>query len=75
MIKTDNKVLNKIVTVFAALSTEVDFLIKEGENKYCWGLLLYGEKNGNDSQESSGSNLLLMGKFISFLQASAFIHI
>jgi hypothetical protein len=43
LIKTDNKVLNKIVTVFAALSSEMDFLIKEGENKYCWGLLLYGE--------------------------------
>ena len=69
MIKTDNKVLNKIVTVFAALSTEVDFLIKEGENKYCWGLLLYGEKTGEDSQEN-GSNLILMGTFISFLQVS-----
>lgn len=60
------------MTVFAALSTEVDFLIKEGENKYCWGLLLYGEKTGNDSQDGSGGNLLLMGKFISFLQASDF---
>ena len=69
LIKTDNKVLNKIVTVFAALSTEVDFLIKEGENKYCWGLLLYGEKTGEDSQEN-GSTLILMGTFISFLQVS-----
>jgi len=42
LIKTDNKVLNKIVTVFAALSSEMDFLIKEGESKYFWGLLLYG---------------------------------
>jgi WASH complex subunit 7 len=43
LIKTDNKVLNKIVTVFAALSSEIDFLVREGENKYGWGLLLYGE--------------------------------
>ena len=43
LIKTDNKVLNKIVTVFAALCCEMDFLVKEGEVKYCWGLLLYGE--------------------------------
>ena len=43
LIKTDNKVLNKIVIVFAALSSEIEFLIKEGENKYFWGLLLYGE--------------------------------
>jgi WASH complex subunit 7 len=43
LIKTDNKVLNKIVTVFAALGSEMDFLAKEGDNKYCYGLLLYGE--------------------------------
>jgi hypothetical protein len=43
LIKTDNKVLNKIVIVFAALSSEIEFLTKEGESKYFWGLLLYGE--------------------------------
>lgn len=48
LIRTDNKVLNKIVTVFAALSSEIDFLVREGENKYSWGLLLFGEgKNAN----------------------------
>jgi len=67
LIKTDNKVLNKIVTVFAALSTEIDFLVKEGEHKYIWGLLLYGEKAGDIKQEN-GDNLILMGKFVSFLQ-------
>jgi hypothetical protein len=36
-------VLNKIVIVFAALSSEIEFLTKEGESKYFWGLLLYGE--------------------------------
>jgi WASH complex subunit 7 len=45
LIRTDNKVLNKIVTVFAALNSEIDFLVREGENKYSWGLLLFGEGN------------------------------
>lgn len=66
LIKTDNKVLNKIVTVFAALCCEIDFLIKEGENKYCWTLLLYGE--GPVVNKETGENLILMGRFISFLQ-------
>lgn len=69
LIKTDNKVLNKIVTVFAALGIEIDFLVKEGENKYCWALLLYGEKTGVVTNDS-GDNLILMGKFISFLQVN-----
>lgn len=43
LIRTDNRVLNKIVTVFAALSSEIDFLVREGETKYSWGLMLYGE--------------------------------
>ena len=44
----------------------MDFLIKEGENKYCWSLLLYGE--GPDASHENGENLVLMGKFVSLLQ-------
>ncbi len=66
LIKTDNKVLNKIVIVFAALSSEVEFLIKEGETKYFWGLILYGE--GPEAAVETGQNLIQMGKFVSFLQ-------
>jgi WASH complex subunit 7 len=54
------------VTVFAALCSEMDFLIKDGESKYCWGLHLYGE--GPETNKDNGENLILMGKFISFLQ-------
>ena len=54
------------MTVFAALCSEIDFLIKEGENKYCWTLLLYGE--GPETNKETGENLILMGRFISFLQ-------
>jgi WASH complex subunit 7 len=68
LVRTDNKVLNKIVTVFAALISEMDILAKEGENKYCWGLLFYGE--GPEAIKDKGENLILMGKFISFLQVN-----
>ncbi len=68
LIRTDNKVLNKIVTVFSALISEIDILLKEGENKYCWGLLFYGE--GPEAIKDKGENLILMGKFIPFLQVN-----
>lgn len=66
LIKTDNKVLNKIVTVFAALCSEIDFLVREGENKYGYGLLLYGE--GPELSKENGHNLKQMAKFVSFFQ-------
>ena len=66
LIKTDNKVLNKIVTVFAALVCEIDFLVNEGERKYFPGLLLYGE--GPEASKETGENLTQMGHYISFLQ-------
>ncbi len=73
LIKTDNKVLNKIVIVFAALCSEIDLLIKEGENKYCWGLLLYGE--GPQNSQETGENLISMGKFMGFLEVLFKIYI
>ena len=66
LIKTDNKVLNKIVTVFAALNCEIEFLINEGERKYFYGLLMYGE--GPEASKETGVNLTQMGRYISFLQ-------
>ena len=66
LIKTDNRVLNKIVTVFAALICEIDFLVNEAEKKYFMGLLLYGE--GPDAAKDPGENLIQMGKYVSFLQ-------
>ena len=67
LIKTDNRVLNKIVIVFAALCCEMDSLVKEGESKYCWALLVYGHGPELAAKES-GENLVQMGRFVSFLQ-------
>ena len=66
LIKTDNKVLNKIVTVFAALNCEMEFLINEGERKYFNGLLMYGE--GPEASKETGENLTQMGRYVSFFQ-------
>lgn len=43
LIKTDNKVLNKLVIVFSALCCEMSLLVNEGENKYAIALMYYGE--------------------------------
>lgn len=43
LIDTDNKVLNKILVVFATLCAEVRFLKSEAENKYYDTILFYGE--------------------------------
>ncbi len=43
LIKTDNKVLNKVITVLAALCSEMSALKTEAENKFYPALLYYGE--------------------------------
>ncbi|CAB1331538.1 unnamed protein product [Coregonus sp. 'balchen'] len=67
LIKTDNKVLNKVITVYAALCSEVKKLKYEGENKFYNGLLYYGE-GVSDSSVVEGESQVQMGRFISFFQ-------
>lgn len=43
LIDTDNKVLNKILVVFATLCAEVRYLQSEAKNKYYDTILFYGE--------------------------------
>ncbi len=43
LIKTDNKVLNKVITVLAALCCEMHALKHEAETKFYPALLFYGE--------------------------------
>lgn len=66
LIKTDNKVLNKLVTVFSALCCELSYLIQEGEDKYCCSLLYYGE--GCMATSETGDSQVQMGKFLGLLQ-------
>uniref|UniRef100_A0A3P8WCL7 WASH complex subunit 4 n=1 Tax=Cynoglossus semilaevis TaxID=244447 RepID=A0A3P8WCL7_CYNSE len=67
LIKTDNKVLNKVITVYAALCSEVKKLKNEAETKFYNGLLYYGE-GGTYSGVVEGESQIQMGRFISFLQ-------
>ncbi|XP_043569200.1 WASH complex subunit 4 isoform X3 [Chiloscyllium plagiosum] len=67
LIKTENKVLNKVITVYAALCCEVKKLKYEAETKFYNGLLFYGE-GVTDSSMVEGESQIQMGRFISFLQ-------
>ncbi|XP_069766077.1 WASH complex subunit 4 isoform X3 [Narcine bancroftii] len=67
LIKTENKVLNKVITVYAALCCEVKKLKYEAETKFYNGLLFYGE-GVTDSSMAEGESQIQMGRFISFLQ-------
>uniref|UniRef100_A0A671RBR3 WASH complex subunit 7-like n=1 Tax=Sinocyclocheilus anshuiensis TaxID=1608454 RepID=A0A671RBR3_9TELE len=67
LIKTDNKVLNKVITVYAALCCEVKKLKYEAETKFYNGLLYYGE-GVSDTSMVEGESQIQMGRFISFLQ-------
>ncbi|XP_032078057.1 WASH complex subunit 4 [Thamnophis elegans] len=67
LIKTENKVLNKVITVYAALCCEIKKLKHEAETKFYNGLLFYGEGTV-DSSKVEGDSQIQMGRFISFLQ-------
>ncbi|KAM3833616.1 WASH complex subunit 4 isoform 2-T2 [Vipera latastei] len=67
LIKTENKVLNKVITVYAALCCEIKKLKYEAETKFYNGLLFYGEGTV-DSSKGEGDSQIQMGRFISFLQ-------
>ncbi|KAI1883407.1 hypothetical protein AGOR_G00231120 [Albula goreensis] len=67
LIKTENKVLNKVITVFAALCSEIKKLKYEAETKFYNGLLYYGE-GVSDTSVVEGDSQVQMGRFISFLQ-------
>ncbi|XP_078530725.1 WASH complex subunit 4 isoform X1 [Lissotriton helveticus] len=67
LIKTENKVLNKVITVFAALCCEIKKLKYEAETKFYSGLLFYGE-GAPESSMMEGDSQIQMGRFVSFLQ-------
>ncbi|KYO36435.1 WASH complex subunit 4 [Alligator mississippiensis] len=67
LIKTENKVLNKVITVYAALCCEIKKLKYEAETKFYNGLLFYGE-GATESSMVEGESQIQMGRFVSFLQ-------
>ncbi|XP_068718075.1 WASH complex subunit 4-like [Montipora capricornis] len=74
LIKTDNKVLNKVVMVFAALCREMDQLKYEAVTKYFTPLLLYEEAGADKEQAQEGDNQVRLGRMLSLLQGlSSFV--
>ncbi|ELU08313.1 hypothetical protein CAPTEDRAFT_221991 [Capitella teleta] len=67
LIKTDNKILNKVITVLAALCTELDSLKHEAENKFYPALLFYGEGE-IEGESPDGRAQIQMGRMMPFLQ-------
>ncbi|KAG9490492.1 hypothetical protein GDO78_006044 [Eleutherodactylus coqui] len=67
LIRTENKVLNKVITVYAALCCEIKKLKYEAETKFYNGLLFYGE-GAPESSIVEGDSQIQMGRFVSFLQ-------
>ncbi|CAH2277508.1 Hypothetical predicted protein [Pelobates cultripes] len=74
LIRTENKVLNKVITVYAALCCEIKKLKYEAETKFYNGLLFYGE-GAAESSMVEGDSQIQMGRFFSFLQElSCFVN-
>ncbi|GFR04888.1 WASH complex subunit 4 [Trichonephila clavata] len=69
LISTDNKVLNKVISVLAVLCCEVDYLHNEAKKKYFPALLFYGE--GETSEKDAlqdGEAHMYIGRMIPFMQ-------
>ncbi|XP_052261533.1 WASH complex subunit 4-like isoform X2 [Dreissena polymorpha] len=67
LIKTDNKVLNKIMTVLAALCCEMCALKHEAETKFYNALMFYGEGEPEEGLQE-GDAQIQIGRMIPFLQ-------
>ncbi|CAF0880881.1 unnamed protein product [Rotaria sordida] len=71
LIRTENKICNKIITVFAALCCECKFLVHECERKYLPAILFFGE----GEQDAKEQQQTYMAQFISLLQdLSCFVN-
>ncbi|ESO99519.1 hypothetical protein LOTGIDRAFT_113446 [Lottia gigantea] len=67
LVKTDNKVLNKIITVLSALCCEMSHLKHEAETKFYNALLFYGEGEPEEGLEE-GEAQVQMGRMIPLFQ-------
>ncbi|XP_059151833.1 WASH complex subunit 4-like isoform X4 [Physella acuta] len=67
LIRTDNKILNKVLTVLAALCAEIDALRHEARSKFYNALLLYGEGEPDTGLEE-GEAQIQIGRMFSLLQ-------
>ncbi|KAK2158033.1 hypothetical protein LSH36_178g02040 [Paralvinella palmiformis] len=74
LVQTDNKILNKVITVLAALCCEMKSLKHEANNKFYSALLFYGE-GGAENMLEDGEAQIEIGRFIPLLQElSCFVN-
>jgi len=74
LINTDNRILNKVITVLATLCGELGALKYEAENNFYPGLLLYGEGEPSSGLEE-GDAQVQIGRMMSLLQElSCFVN-
>lgn len=70
LIRTENKICNKIITVIAALCCECKHLVHECENKFLPAILFFGEGDPDNKEQQT-----YMAHFVSFLQElSCFVN-
>ncbi|KAG8185393.1 hypothetical protein JTE90_018615 [Oedothorax gibbosus] len=67
LVSTDNKVLNKVISVLTVLCCEVDFLSNEAKRKYFPALLFYGEGENLDALQDGEAHIYI-GRMIPFMQ-------
>ncbi|XP_022808632.1 WASH complex subunit 4-like [Stylophora pistillata] len=68
LIKTENKVFNKVIMVFASLCREMDLLKHEATTKFYTPLLLYEEAGADKEQVQEGDNQVRLGRMLPLLQ-------
>ncbi|XP_071809991.1 WASH complex subunit 4-like [Asterias amurensis] len=74
LIKTDNKIFNKVMTVFASLCCEMNKLKHEAETKFYPGVMFYGEGEPETGLEE-GEAQVQMGRMMPFIQdMSCFVN-
>lgn len=68
LISTDNKILNKVVTVLAALCAEMKHLCYEAKTRLHNALLFYGEGSLSSNNIADGEAQVAIGRMISLMQ-------
>ncbi|CAH1784090.1 unnamed protein product, partial [Owenia fusiformis] len=67
LVKTDNKIFNKVITVLASLCCEMNALKYEAENKFYNAMLFYGEGEPEEGLQE-GEAQIQMGRMMSMFQ-------
>lgn len=68
LISTDNKVLNKVMTVLAALCSEMKELCHEAKSRFHDALLFYGEGSLSSNSVPDGESQVAVGRMIGLMQ-------